>query len=52
VDQGLQPACVTKCLTQCLKFGEAVHLPDHRRDRFAHAVAADAFKLEEMPAEG
>lgn len=40
VDNGLKPACVTKCLTQCLDFGptteEAIHL---KRDRFAKAVA-------------
>lgn len=43
VDQGLKPACVTKCLTQCLDFGEATKLPDTRRERYAQAVAADFF---------
>jgi Na+-translocating ferredoxin:NAD+ oxidoreductase RNF subunit RnfB len=50
VDQGLKPACVTKCLTQCLQFGEATRLPDHRRERFAKAVAADSFSMKDMPA--
>lgn len=40
LDVGLKPACVTKCLTQCLDFGEAARLPDTRRQRFADAVAA------------
>ncbi|RJX34297.1 MAG: 4Fe-4S dicluster domain-containing protein [Desulfarculus sp.] len=43
VDAGLKPACVTKCLTQCLDFGVAEKLPDHRRQRFAATVASDAF---------
>lgn len=43
LDQGLKPACVTKCLTQCLEFGMADKLPDNRRKRFAAAIAADAF---------
>lgn len=38
VDQGLKPACVTKCLTQCLYFGEASELPDYRRKKFAEKV--------------
>jgi Fe-S-cluster-containing dehydrogenase component len=41
VDQGLKPACVTKCLSQCLSFGRADALPDDRRQRFALAVAAE-----------
>ena len=41
VDQGLKPACVTKCLSQCLSFGVADHLPDNRRVNFAQAVAAE-----------
>jgi len=50
LDQGLKPACVTKCLTQCLQFGEATRLPDHRRERFAKTIAADSFSLKDMPA--
>jgi len=40
LDKGLKPACVTKCLTQCLDFGEASKLPQARRLRFADVVAA------------
>ncbi len=47
VDAGKKPACVTKCLTQCLEFGEATALPQHRRQRFARAVAADSFAPEQ-----
>ncbi len=35
LDAGLKPACVTKCLTQCLDFGDAAKIPDYRRERFA-----------------
>ena len=38
LDQGLQPACVTKCVTGCLSFGDAATLPDDRRRRFATAI--------------
>ena len=41
LDQGLKPACVTRCLTQCLSFGPADRLPDDRRLRFALQVAAE-----------
>ncbi len=41
LDAGLKPACVTKCLTQCLSFGSASELPDDRRQRFLKAVAAE-----------
>ncbi len=43
LDAGLKPACVTKCLTQCLDFGESSKLPDSRRAKFAQAVAAGTF---------
>ena len=46
LDGGLKPACVTKCLTQCLDFGEAARLPDTRRQRFANAVAALSINAE------
>lgn len=39
LDAGLYPACVTKCLSQCLMFGEASELPEFRRERFAEKVA-------------
>ena len=41
VDVGLQPACVTKCVTGCLSFGEANVVPDPRRERYAREVLAD-----------
>ncbi|MCF8033825.1 MAG: 4Fe-4S dicluster domain-containing protein [Desulfarculaceae bacterium] len=43
LDQGLNPACVTKCLTQCLEFGSADKLPTGQRERFAAQVARDHF---------
>jgi len=39
VDQGLKPACVTKCITQCLHFGEASAKTKTTRERFAKAIA-------------
>ena len=41
VDAGLQPACVTKCVTGCLSFGLAIEVPDPRRERYAHFVLAE-----------
>ena len=41
VDAGLQPACVTKCVTGCLSFGETTELADPRRERYARQVLAD-----------
>jgi Fe-S-cluster-containing dehydrogenase component len=41
VDAGLQPACVTKCVTGCLSFGLANEVPDPRRERYAHFVLAE-----------
>ena len=35
IDAGLQPACVTTCVTGCLSFGLANELPDPRRERYA-----------------
>jgi DMSO reductase iron-sulfur subunit len=40
VDQGLKPACVTKCITQCLHFGKASEMPRIRRERYAREVAS------------
>jgi Fe-S-cluster-containing dehydrogenase component len=40
IDQGLKPACVTKCVTQCLHFEEAGEMPHLRRERYAREVAA------------
>lgn len=39
IDQGLKPACVTKCVTQCLHFGEPSIKTKIVRERFAKAVA-------------
>ena len=40
VDLGLQPACVTVCITHCLQFGESNEITQIRRVRHAQAVAA------------
>jgi len=48
IDQGLKPACVTKCLTQCLEFGTSTHeATQQKRDRFAKAVAFQVSGREE-----
>jgi Fe-S-cluster-containing dehydrogenase component len=39
LDVGLKPACVTKCLTGCLSFGNADEIQSGRRARAATAVA-------------
>jgi Fe-S-cluster-containing dehydrogenase component len=39
VDQGLEPACVTKCITKCLHFGEPSLKSQSRRERHAQQVA-------------
>ena len=41
LDTGLQPACVTKCVTGCLSFDVAAGAPDPRRDRYARHIVAD-----------
>ena len=41
LDAGLQPACVTKCVTGCLSFGVANELPDPRRERYARYIIAE-----------
>jgi Fe-S-cluster-containing dehydrogenase component len=43
LDKGQKPACVTKCLTQCLEFGTAQALPADRRQRFAQALAVEGY---------
>ena len=40
LDVGLQPACVTKCLTGCLSFGEVGAAAHERRERQAQLLAA------------
>lgn len=39
IDQGLEPACVAKCVTQCLHFGETSSKTKTARERFAREVA-------------
>ncbi len=39
IDEGLKPACVTACTTDCLKFDLAQHIPQLKRDRYARAMA-------------
>ncbi len=38
VDQGLKPACVTGCLTQCLHFGPVGDVSDLLRKRYAETL--------------
>jgi DMSO reductase iron-sulfur subunit len=40
VDNGLRPACVTACTTQCLHFKKGEEAPQIRRERHAQHVAA------------
>jgi Fe-S-cluster-containing dehydrogenase component len=39
IDKGLQPACVRKCVTQCLHFGRVEEAIQVRRTRHAETVA-------------
>jgi Fe-S-cluster-containing dehydrogenase component len=45
VDQGLEPACVAKCVTKCLHFGKPAEVTDTRRERHAKAMAAMATEV-------
>jgi Fe-S-cluster-containing dehydrogenase component len=40
IDQGLEPACVTTCTSQCLKFGQGGEITQIRRERHAAAVSS------------
>jgi DMSO reductase iron-sulfur subunit len=40
IDDGLEPACVTICTTDCLEFGIAGELGGVRRERYAKSVAS------------
>jgi Fe-S-cluster-containing dehydrogenase component len=40
VDKGLQPACVTKCSTHCMYFGNPHHIMTYMRERTALGVAS------------
>jgi Fe-S-cluster-containing dehydrogenase component len=39
IDQGLKPACVTVCTTQCLHFVPADQIPQTKREQYARFVA-------------
>ena len=39
IDQGLEPACVTKCVTKCLHFGRVEDSVQIRRTRHAEMIA-------------
>ena len=39
IDQGLEPACVTKCVTKCLHFGRVEESVQIRRTRHAEMIA-------------
>jgi len=39
IDEGLEPACVTKCVTKCLHFGRVEDSTQIRRTRHAEMVA-------------
>jgi len=41
LDDGLQPACVTKCVTGCLSFGITTEAADPRRERYARMIVAE-----------
>ena len=45
IDEGLSPACVTKCVTHCLHFGEPAGMSDARRERHAKAMAAVGWEV-------
>lgn len=40
IDQGLQPACVTVCISHCLQFCRTENRPHTRRERHANVVAS------------
>ena len=44
IDQGLKPACVTICTTQCLQLAPADKIPQTRRERYAVSVAEQEIK--------
>jgi Fe-S-cluster-containing dehydrogenase component len=39
IDEGLEPACVTKCVTKCLHFGRVEETVQIRRTRHAEMIA-------------
>jgi Fe-S-cluster-containing dehydrogenase component len=40
IDQGLEPACVAKCVTKCLHFGTPSIKTKISRERYAQTVAS------------
>lgn len=40
VDEDLDPACVSACMTNCLTFGQTEDLPEQKRERYAKVMAA------------
>jgi DMSO reductase iron-sulfur subunit len=46
LDQGLKPACVTVCTTQCLSFGRIDEMPEDIREKFKESIGA---KVVEVP---
>jgi len=48
LDVGLKPACVTKCLTGCLTFGEAGEIQNKRRERSARHVVAGSLGVAKL----
>lgn len=40
IDLGLEPACVSVCTTNCLKFGRVEDMTQIRRHRYAEAMAS------------
>ena len=41
LDDGLKPACVTKCVTGCLSFEITTEAADPRRERYARMIVAE-----------
>ena len=39
IDNGLEPACVTKCVTKCLHFGKTEEVAQKKRERHARSIA-------------
>ena len=40
IDEGLEPACVTTCTSQCLRFGRVEEMTQIRRERHAAAITS------------
>jgi Fe-S-cluster-containing dehydrogenase component len=44
IDQGLEPACVSVCITGSLNFGKASQLAQNRRERHARILSEAEFE--------